>query len=170
MEFTTTNRCALVLHYEGYEFTLKREYKTTNEWRCRRRPCTTSISLCRENKSVIRQPVVHTCTRPFPKKRVVEEAICRMKQRATEETLPVPQIYPQEIIKTRLNHPGLHTGTFFPIFSSIDSSLYRKRAKNYPKLPATIDELVIPDSWGVGSHGEQFLLFGETCRKILFIF
>ncbi len=50
MEFTTTNRNALVLNYQGYQYTIKREYKNTNEWRCRLRPCTTSLSLCRDNK------------------------------------------------------------------------------------------------------------------------
>ena len=62
MEFTTTNRDALVLNYEGYQYTLKRENKNSNEWRCRSRPCTSSLSLCRDNKSIIRPPGTHTCT------------------------------------------------------------------------------------------------------------
>ncbi|CAF5203354.1 unnamed protein product, partial [Rotaria magnacalcarata] len=61
LEFTTTNRNALVLNYKGYQYTIKREYKIMNEWRCRRRPCTTSLSLCRNNISVIREPGHHTC-------------------------------------------------------------------------------------------------------------
>ncbi len=72
--------------YTDYQYTIKREYKNTNEWRCRRRPCTISLSLCRNNISVIREPGDHTCTPPSPKKRFVEEAISRMKKRANEET------------------------------------------------------------------------------------
>ena len=45
MYFTTTNRNALVLNYKGFQYTLKREHKDSNEWRCRTRPCTTSLSL-----------------------------------------------------------------------------------------------------------------------------
>ncbi|CAM2724926.1 unnamed protein product [Rotaria socialis] len=161
LEFTTTNRNALVLNYQGYQYTIKRQYKETNEWRCRQRPCTTSLSLCRANISMIREPSHHTCTQSSPKKLVLDEAISRMKKRAGEETLPIPQIYSQEIIKVRVNNPDMNTGTFFPLLDSIDSSLYRKRAQNYPKIPRTIHELIIPDGWKLGSHGEPFLLVDE---------
>ena len=93
MEFTTTNRNALILNYQGYQYTIKREYKNTNEWRCRSRPCTTSLSLCGDNKSIVREPGVHTCASRSPRKVVLDEALSRMKKRATEETLPIPQIY-----------------------------------------------------------------------------
>ncbi|CAF4325392.1 unnamed protein product [Rotaria socialis] len=62
MQFTTTNRGALVLNYQGFQYTIKREYTKNNEWHCRARPRTTSLSLCRDNKSIIREPGVHICT------------------------------------------------------------------------------------------------------------
>ena len=99
MEFTTTNRDALVLNYEGYQYTLKRENKNSNEWRCRSRPCTSSLSLCRDNKSIIRLPGTHTCTSLLAEKIVLDQAVARMKKRAAEETLPIPQIYSQEVVK-----------------------------------------------------------------------
>ncbi|CAF3328587.1 unnamed protein product [Rotaria socialis] len=161
MQFTTTSRSALVLNYQGFQCTNKREYKNSNEWRCRARPCTTSLSLCRDNKLIIREPGVHICAPNLQKKVVVEEAVTRMKQRAMEETFPIPQIYSQEIIKIRVDNPTMDTGTFFPLLNSIDSSLYRKRAQNYPKLPKAIGELIIPDGWKVGLNGEPFLLIDE---------
>ncbi|CAF3094502.1 unnamed protein product [Rotaria socialis] len=113
LEFTTTNRNALVLNYQGYQCTIKRQYKDKNEWRCRQRPCTTSLSLCRANISMTREPSHHTCIQSSPKKLVLEEVISRMKKRAGEETLPIPQIYSQEIIKVHVNNPDMNTGTFF---------------------------------------------------------
>ena len=99
MEFTTTNRDALVLNYEDYQYTLKRENKNSNEWRCRSRPCTSSLSLCRDNKSIMRPPGTHTCTSLLAEKIVLDRAVARMKKRAAEETLPIPQIYSQEVVK-----------------------------------------------------------------------
>ncbi|CAF3933292.1 unnamed protein product [Rotaria magnacalcarata] len=60
MYFTTTNRNALVLNYKGFQYTLKREHKDSYEWRCRTRPCTTSLPLSRDSKSIIREPDVYT--------------------------------------------------------------------------------------------------------------
>ncbi|CAF4938575.1 unnamed protein product, partial [Rotaria magnacalcarata] len=71
---------------------------------------------------MIREPSHHTCTQSSPKKLVLDEAISRMKKRGGEETLPIPQIYSQEIIKVRVNNPDMNTGTFFPLLDSIDSS------------------------------------------------
>ncbi|CAF2563274.1 unnamed protein product [Rotaria sp. Silwood2] len=161
IEFTTTNRNALVLHYQGYQYTFKRKYKNTNEWRCRRRPCTTSISLCRDNKSIIREPDQHTCSPSSPQKIIVEKAVSRMRQRAAVETLPIPQIYSQEVVKNRIGKPDLDTGSIFPLLDSIDSTLYRQGAKNYPNVPKNIHDLMIPDAWKLGSHGEPFLLVDE---------
>ncbi|CAF1596186.1 unnamed protein product [Rotaria magnacalcarata] len=170
LEFTTTNRNALVLNYKGYQYTIKREYKIMNEWRCRRRPCTTSLSLCRNNISVIREPGHHTCIPHSPEKLVLDGALSRMKKRANEETLPIPQIYSQEIIKLRVNNPDMATGILFPLLDSIDASLYRKRAQNYPKIPKSIKELIIPDAWKLGTRGEPFLLVDEICMNIVFFF
>ncbi|CAM4871808.1 unnamed protein product [Rotaria socialis] len=90
---------------------------------------------------MIREPSHHTCIQSSSKKVVLEEAISRMKKRAGEETLPISQIYSQEIIKVPVNNPDMNTGTFFPMLDSIDSSLYH--------------------GWKLGSHGEPFLLVDE---------
>ena len=88
-----------------------------------------------------------------------------MKRRAREETVPIPQIYSQEIVKTRIEHPGLPTGLFFPRLESLDSSLYRWRAENYPNLPKTLDDLEIPDAWKLKKQGDPFLLIDEKCKS-----
>ncbi|CAF4845603.1 unnamed protein product, partial [Rotaria socialis] len=79
-----------------------------------------------------------------------------------QETLPIPQIYSQEIVKIRIDNPTLDTGSFFPLLDSIDASLYRRRAKNYPKLPTNVEDFVLPDGCKLGLHGEPFLLVDET--------
>ena len=137
MYFTTTNRNALVLNFKGFQYTLKRKHKESNEWRCRARPCTTSLSLCHENKSIIREPGVHTCIPKSPEKLVAEAAIARMKKRPAEETLLIPQIYSQEIVKIRIDNPALDTGSFLFHYWVILTQVYivdvRKTIQKYLK-------------------------------------
>ena len=166
MYFTTTNRNVLVLNFKGSQYTPKRKRKDSNEWRCRARPCTTSLSLCHDNKSTIREPGVHTCIPKSPEKFVAEAAIARMKKRAAEETLPIPQIYSQEIVKIRIDNPALDTGSFFPLLGNIDASLYRRRAKNYPKIRKNVEDLIIPDGWKLGFYGDPFLVIDKTCTIV----
>ncbi|CAF2040891.1 unnamed protein product [Rotaria magnacalcarata] len=80
MYFTTTIRNALVLNYKGFQYTLKREHKDSNEWRRRTRPCTTSLSLCRDNKSILREPGVHICIPHSSEELIVEATVARMKK------------------------------------------------------------------------------------------
>ena len=166
MYFTTTNRNALVLNFKGFQYTLKRKHKDSNQWRCRARPCTTSLSLCHEKKSIIRELGVHTCIPKSSEKLVAEAAIARMKKRAAEETLPIPQIYSLEIVKIRIDNPALDTGSFFLLLGHIDGSLCRRRAKNYPKIPKNVENLIIPDGWNFGLHGDPFLVIDEICKIV----
>ena len=168
IDFTTTNRNTHVLNYQGHQYTIKRKYKNTNEWRCRRKPCTTSVSLCQDNRSIIREPGQHTCTISSPEKIIVDKAVSGMKKQAATETLPISQIYSQEVIKTRVDNPDMGTGSIFPLLDSIDSCLYRKRAKNYPNIPKSIHDLMIPDGWKLGFHGEPFLLVDEIGMESFF--
>ena len=166
MYFTTTNRNALVLNFRSFQYTLKRKHKDSNERRCRTRSCTTSLSLCHENKLIIREPDVHTCRPKSPEKLVSEAAVARMKKRTAEETLPIPHIYSQEIVKIRIDNPAFDTGSFSPLLGNIDASLYRRRAKNYPKIPKNIEDLIIPGGWKLGLHGDSFLVIDETCKIV----
>ena len=89
-----------------------------------------------------------------------------MKKRAAEETLPIPQIYSREIVKIRIDNPALDAGSFFPLLGNIDANLYRRRVKNYPKIPKNVEDLIISDGWKVGLHGDSFLVINETCTIV----
>ncbi|CAF4129893.1 unnamed protein product [Rotaria magnacalcarata] len=104
---------------------------------------------------VLREPSTPTCQQSAAAgKSLVDEAVGNMKKRAREETTPIPKIYTQEIVKTRISHAGIATGLFFPTFKNIDASLYRSRSKNYPSLPKSLVDLVLPDVWRLAKHGE----------------
>jgi hypothetical protein len=67
-----------------------------------------------------------------------------MKKRAREETRTIPQIYTEELVRTRIENPGMVTGFSYPNLRSIDSALYRQRALNFPRLPDDIISFKLP--------------------------
>ncbi|CAF4505947.1 unnamed protein product, partial [Didymodactylos carnosus] len=73
----------------------------------------------------------------------IDIAVDNMKKRAREETLPIPKIYSQEVVRERVASPGLATDRVFPTLPNVDASLYRRRVLNYSKLPTTIDEIAL---------------------------
>ncbi|CAF1574014.1 unnamed protein product [Didymodactylos carnosus] len=146
--------------YADYE---KRENKQNNQWRCRDRNCSSTISVCSQDLSIIKNETTHTCAQDT-NKFIVDTIIERMQKRAREETATIPKIYSQEIVKARVENPGLPTGSLFPTVSNIDAALYRRCAINYPKLPTTINEISLNGSWKSDKNGGDFLLVDETCK------
>ncbi|CAF1338309.1 unnamed protein product [Didymodactylos carnosus] len=98
-------RARSVLNYKDHQYTKKREHKTRNEWRCRDRSCTSSISLCSQDQLIIREKTSHICT-ANTKEVIIDDVIDRMKKRAREETISIPKIYSEEMIKARVENPG----------------------------------------------------------------
>ena len=165
LRFTCTERSGKMLHYEGFQYTMKRERKTVVEWRCRSHVCSSTLSLSRDNTLIARPPSEHvpTCS-SHESKLVLAEAVESMKKRAREETTSIPKIYAQEVVSARMANPDLPTGLFFPPLSSIDSSLYHHRSLNYPMLPKRLEDIVIQGSWKLSKFGEIFLVVDETCK------
>ncbi|KRX74713.1 hypothetical protein T06_5189 [Trichinella sp. T6] len=52
----------------------------------------------------------------------------------------------------------------FPTFKSVKSAMYRSRAKRFPLLPATRQQLEIPAHWRVTKSGRPFFMYNN--RKI----
>ena len=160
--FTSSERGQPILNYNSHQYTKKRARKTSNEWCCRDRGCASTLSLCTSNAKVLREPSIHTCQQSTSAgKSLANEVVGNMKKRAREETTSIPKIYTQEIVKARISHAGLATGLFFPTFENVGASLYRSRSKNYPSLPKSPIDLVVPDVWRLAKHGEPFLIVDE---------
>ncbi|CAF1523255.1 unnamed protein product [Didymodactylos carnosus] len=161
--FTSTEKDKPVLNHNGYQYTKKRANKTNNEWRCRNRTCSSTISLCTNDVRILRNESAHTC-QPDTTKVLIDIAVDNMKKRGNrEETLPIPKIYSQEVVRARVANPGLATGRVFPTLPNVDASLYHRRALNYPKLPTTTDEIALTGLWRLSKEGGEFLLVDEKC-------
>ena len=160
--FTSSERDQLILNYNSHQYTKKCAREMSNEWRCRDRGFASTLSLCTSNAKVLREPSTHTCLQSTSAgKSLVDEVVGSMKKCARDEITSIPKIYTQEIVKARISHPGLATGLFFPTFENVDASLYRSQSKNYPSLPKSPVDLVVPDVWRFAKHGESFLIVDE---------
>ena len=75
--FTTTKRNQQVLNYLNFQYTVKGINKTSVEWRCRNRSCSSTLSLSLDNSSVLREPCAHSepCKAAQPSKIIVEQAL-----------------------------------------------------------------------------------------------
>ena len=65
---------------------------------------------------------------------VVELVKDKMKKRAREETTPIPQIY-HKALQDVAQYEDRESIAVMPTFSSMSSSLYRKRHERLPPLP-----------------------------------
>ncbi|CAF1582006.1 unnamed protein product [Didymodactylos carnosus] len=61
LHFTVTEKGNPVLNYKCYQNTKKRENKKSNQWRCRDRNRSSTISLCSQDLSIIKNEATHTC-------------------------------------------------------------------------------------------------------------
>ena len=164
LHFTSSERNKAVLNYNGHQYTFKRQGATTNEWRCRQRKCSSTLSLTSDNTIVLRPASSHSCEPVNASKQIIDEAVQRMKKCAREETTTIPKIYTEELVRTRIANPGMVTGFSYPDLRSIDSALYRQRALNFPRLPSDLLALQLPLEWTVGLYGEPFVIFDEFCK------
>ncbi|KRX48900.1 hypothetical protein T05_8341 [Trichinella murrelli] len=87
-----------------------------------------------------------------------------IKRRAREETKPVPQIYNEECSTASTS---LETAGQLPTFKSVKSARYRSRAKRFPPLPATRQQLEIPAHCRVTKSGRQFLMYNNVNNSVL---
>ena len=134
-----------MLNYLNYQYTLKRINKTSLEWRCRSRSCSSTLTLPFDNASVHREPSVHSepCQAIQSSKIALEETVEIMIKRAGEETKSISQIYIEEIIAARRRHPGIPAGYYFPSLSSFDFSIYYRRSLNYPSLSKCLNQMIL---------------------------
>lgn len=102
---------------------------------------------------------------PKPTERAVEVVKEKMK-RAKEETTPVPQIYHQALQEVAQMENRDSVAAILPTYSSVRSSLYRKRRQRLPPLPRSIDDLDFEGEWSKTVNGEHFMLG----QRIVFFF
>ena len=93
-------------------------------------------------------------------------------KRAREESVPLPQIYCQEMTKL-YGAPGCdETAINVPSFQNLTSSIYRSRLQRFPTLHQTREEIDFSGEWTRTAHEEDFLLVdtGQNDQNCLVAF
>ena len=67
--------------------------------------------------------------------------------RVREEPTPVPRIYNEALIEISTQEDRHSVAAQLPTFSSLKSSLYGSRRKQFPPLPKTREEIEIDDEF-----------------------
>ena len=102
----------------------------------------------------------------LPNAKVAEASkiVERVKERVMKEKVPVNRIYREE---TRGVARDTETLESIPTFESIKSALYKSRRDKFGPVPASLEELTIPERLQQLENGESFLLFQSEDNKIV---
>jgi hypothetical protein len=95
------------------------------------------------------------CHGPDFDKSMVHTVRERLRERAAEENIPIPQIYREETAGLA-NNPV--AAGMMPTLPSVSSTMYKDRHATLPPLPRTVDAIVIPPAFQTTISGQRFLL------------
>ena len=153
--FVETSKGRRSIVHEGYIYQKIRENGERSWWRCKDRTCKGKLRL--ENGQVTATTGEHFHP-PSLAQTSANIVISSMKRRAREESVPLPQIYRQEMTKL-YGGPGCdETAVNVPSFQNLKSSLYRSRLQRFPTLPQTREEIDFSGEWTRTAREEDFLL------------
>ncbi|KRY45209.1 hypothetical protein T03_1233 [Trichinella britovi] len=156
----------LVLNERGRVYNLKHTNMQDKLWVCRRvkKGCRGSIFTNLDVDAVLDcNPHADDCT---PDNNILYkmEKKNSLKRRAAEELKTIPQIYHEEASSASAD---LETAGQFPTYKSVKTAMYRKRAKKFPRLPPTRQQLEIPLHWRMTKSDRRFLLYNNVYNSIL---
>ena len=155
MEFVTTKRGARCLLHDGYRYTInRRTLDDQTYWRCADRKCP-GRAITSADDQLVSKNDKHNHP-PNTTEIELEKIKESMKVRAHQETTPVPQIYHDTLAVVSQQRDD--AVAIIATYTSIRSTLYRKRRQNLPPLPETVDDITFHGEWSKTTRGEDFML------------
>ena len=89
-------------------------------------------------------------------------------------TKTIPEVYTERICDVLRVHNGAEetmiSPALAPTYDSIQTAMYRARAKHRPPLPRTRDALLLPDRLRMTLAGDDFLLIDDGSADRILIF
>jgi hypothetical protein len=139
--------------YRGHCYRLDRSGVNGLYWRCLKNNCRGRVmtDINRDNLEV-RTDHDHN---PDFDGATVREVRERLRKRAFEENIPIPQIYQQEV-GPLANRPMI--AARMPGYPSVNVTMYRERHASLPPLPQSAAAIVIPQEYTLSTTGQRFLL------------
>ena len=94
----------------------------------------------------------------------IRQMMTAVRERSLTETTPIPAIYREESLHLSMETAGAVNP---PPFRSIHTSMYQIRHRNYPPLPKTIQDIILPEWMQQTPRGEEFVLHQDNIQGIL---
>ena len=165
--YETTKRFP-ALSFEGYSYRFDKTLSnsTKKQWRCRTRDCNGFLYTAnnQENSFIETKTPHREQYIPDPEGRCIEKVVSDLKTRVRNEPTAATALY-DEAAGTLSANPSI--ASRFPLFSQIDSSLYRERLSHIPSLPASRELLIIPNHLLETIAGSIFHLYSAPNNDIL---
>ena len=169
MEFTTTQRGARALLYQGHKYVINRRGREDRIfWRCgKSRTCSGSVTT--QEDIVISARDTHN--HPVDTAELEAHKItAALKCKARETIQPIPTLYLNEVHQVASRPDMQEVAAKLPPFKSMRASLYRERRKRLPAMPQTRDQVHFEDEWAQTTNGKRFLLAEDGNEKRIVIF
>ena len=159
---TGSRRGSKSLLIDGFKYLLNKSTETTRYWRCATTGCRSTVSTnCFDTD--LPNPVVFIKKHPADHTHVPDEAVntldkfkeqCRM--RVTDNPSASAHEAYSHVLAT--HHQGPDDLQPIPTFRYVSATLQRSKNVNLPPIPATLQDINIPNSWANTWRGDRFLL------------
>ena len=153
--FVETSKGRQSVVHKGYIYQKIRKNGERSWWRCKDRSCKGKLRLESDQVTATIEEHYHP---PSQAQASANTVISSMKKRAREESVPLPQIYRQEMTKLYGAPRCEETAVNLPSFQNLKSSLYRSRLQRFPTLPQTRAEIDFRGEWTRTAREKDFLL------------
>ena len=130
--FVETSKGRQSVVHKGYIYQKIRKNGERSWWRCKDRSCKGKLRLESDQVTATIEEHYHP---PSQAQASANTVISSMKKRAREESVPLPQIYRQEMTKLYGAPRCEETAVNLPSFQNLKSSLYHSRLQRLPTLP-----------------------------------
>ena len=158
----TTTKGKSAVFFENFYYNFQRHNKKENSdyFRCRSQKCSASITICCSTKDLLRSKGNHSHSSQQDVTIEISSAMSLMRIRAKDEpTVSIGTIYEESLLELRKKHDDIELAEYLPEFESLKASLYRQRAKVFPPLPKSLDDLkTLPERFIITNRGEQFVI------------
>ena len=136
---------------------------------CRTRDCNGCVysANIQENTDIQTQiPHREHCI-PDPDARYIEIVVSDLKVKTRTQLTPIPMLCGDATAMLSVN-PTI--ASRFPLFSQIDSSLYRERLNKLPTLPISREALIFPTNLQQTIAGSTFLQYNTLLQTMKSLF
>ncbi|CAF3647620.1 unnamed protein product [Rotaria sp. Silwood1] len=159
ISFINSQKGKLMLVLDDDIFKLNRQSKTTKYWICIINGCLSKVRTTLDNQLI---EFIDKHNHPSEKEKIeIRRFREKVKERAVNETTPIPQIYEEECAKMMLSFAAI---TILPSEREMNSSLNKARRAITPSIPTT-QIFDIPEPFNKTLRNSDFVIVDKMIAR-----